>query len=74
MNVDLSGRHLWPLESNLEAEVTDSLNQQGWRSVSTLLLPYGVVLTAKSDAPDFLKDNAGVVLNEWRFTDGWFDV
>ncbi len=74
VNVDLSGRHLWPLESNLEAEVTDSLNQQGWRSVSKLLLPYGLVLIAKPDAPDFLKDNAGVIRNEWTDADGWFDV
>lgn len=74
VNVDLSGRHLWPLESHLQSEVSEALSQQGWRSVSMLFLPYGIVLAAKPDAPDFLKDNAGVVLNEWPFTDGWFDV
>lgn len=74
VNVDLSGRHLWPLESTLEAEVSDALSQQGWCSVSMLFLPYGLVLTAKPDAPDFLKDDAGVILNKWPNPDGWFDA
>ncbi len=74
INVDLSGRHLWPLESQLEADVSDELSRQRWRSVSTLLLPYGIVLAATPDAPDFLKDNAGAIRNEWPHPDGWFDA
>ena len=72
--VDLSDRYLWPLESHLQTEVSEALSQQNWRSVSTLFLPYGLVLSARPSAPEFLKDCAGVISNKWPYADGWFDV
>lgn len=74
VSVDLSGRYLWPLELRHDAEVFGALSRQCWRSVSILFVPYGLVLTAKPDAPDFLKDNTGAILNKWPDPYGWFDV
>lgn len=72
--VDLKGRHLWPLEPALSAEVARILEKQGWRSASMLFVPYGAVLLAQADAPSFLQDKAGLILNEWPHCDGWFDA
>jgi hypothetical protein len=72
--LDLSGRHLWPLDAALETEAADELIRQAWRSVSVVFLPYGVVLTAKADAPPWLKEKRMRVLKKWRGPDGWFDV
>ena len=41
---------------------------------SFVFLPYGVVLAAKRDAPDFLKLRVGRILNEWLYPDGWFEA
>lgn len=71
--VDLANSHLWPLEPRPASAVTDELNRQGWRSVSMLSLPYGAVLTASPNAPEFLKSKAGLILNEWPGPDGWFE-
>lgn len=38
-----------------------------------LAVPYGVVLTASAEAPDFLRVRLGSVLNEWPGPDGWFE-
>lgn len=72
--VDLSGRHLWPLEPSLEAKVADELGGQGWRSVSVLFPPYGIILAVIPSAPDFLKDKVGLILNQWPHPDGLFDA
>ena len=72
--VDLSGRHLWPLEAALEPKTADELTRQGWRSVSMVFLPYGAVLAAKPDAPPWLKDKVKRILHEWPHPDGWFDA
>lgn len=71
--IDLRDRHLWPLEPAPDAEVTDDLNRQSWRSVSMLFVPYGAILIAHPNAPDFLRKRAGHVLNQWPHCDGWFD-
>lgn len=73
VNVDLSGRYLWPLEPALDAKVAEELSRQAWRSVSMLFVPYGVVVIATHDAPEFLKDRDGLILNEWPDPEGWFD-
>lgn len=72
--VDLSGHHLWPLEPQQDSEVTAELDRQGWCSVSFIFAPYGVVLMAKPNAPDFLKDRVGFIQNEWPHLDGGFDA
>ena len=71
--LDLANSHLWPLEPGPASAVTDELNRQGWRSVSMLSLPYGSVLTASSNAPEFLKSKAGLIFNEWPGPNGWFE-
>jgi hypothetical protein len=38
-----------------QAREIDALVQQGWRSVSVVCLPYGMVLSATSGAPAFLR-------------------
>jgi len=43
-----------------------ALKSQGWRSVSILFLPYGIVLTAETDAPDFLRSIEGLLQNSWK--------
>jgi hypothetical protein len=72
--VDLNGRHLRSLEPIMDANATDEIRRQSWRSVTMLFLPYSTVLSAKPDAPDFLKDSAGPILNKWPNPDGWFDT
>lgn len=49
------------------------LQTQGWRSVSMLFVPYGVVLLAAPTAPAIIRAKAGRVLNEWPGLDGLFD-
>ena len=74
VNVDLTGRHLWPLTPGLDARSALVLEKQGWRSVSMLFLPHGAVLATKADAPSFLRDRVGFVLSKWPNCDGWFDA
>lgn len=49
------------------------LEGQGWRSVSILFPPYGIVMSAGAGAPSFLHLLMGRVLNEWRSPDGLFE-
>jgi len=72
--VDIKGHHLFPLEFRLDDETAAKIALQGWRSVSFLFLPYGVVLTAKPTAPEFVRDRLGEILNQWPHPDGWFDA
>jgi hypothetical protein len=71
--VDLHNRHLWPLEPADDARAAAVLQGQGWRSVSMLFVPYGVVLLAAPTAPAVISARAGRVLNEWPGLDGLFD-
>ena len=71
--VDLHNRHLWPLEPADHAQAAVVLQAQGWRSVSMLFVPYGVVLLAAPTAPAVISARAGRVLNEWPAPDGLFD-
>ena len=65
-------RHLWPLEPVPEHH--KDLVQQGWRSVSMIILPYGSVLAACRGASEFLLSRNGQILMEWGRPDGWFDL
>lgn len=71
--IDLHNRHLWPLEPTSNGRAADMLQTQGWRSVSVLFVPYGVVLLAAPTAPAIIRAKAGRVLNEWPGLDGLFD-
>lgn len=53
---------------------TAGLTAQAWRSVSLVFPPYGVVLSATSDASSFLQQMLGRVLMEWSDVDELFDV
>jgi hypothetical protein len=72
--IDLHNRHLWPLEPSGNARAAAMLQTQGWRSVSMLFVPYGVVLLAAPAAPAVIRARAGRVLNEWPGLDGLFDL
>jgi hypothetical protein len=69
--VNLRSRFLDPGISQAD---TSSLETQGWRSVSILFPPYGMVLTAGDDAPDFLRSWVGRALRQWNRLDDLFDT
>jgi hypothetical protein len=71
--IDLHNRHLWPLEPTGHGRALAMLQTQGWRSVSVLFVPYGVVLLAAPTAPAVISARAGRVLNEWPGLDRLFD-
>jgi hypothetical protein len=71
--LDLGGSHLYPSEARGVPEALAELRRQGWRSVSMLAVPYGVVLSASADAPDFLHKRLGLACSEWPGPDGWFE-
>ncbi len=50
------------------------LEEQGWRSVSVLFPPYGIVLCATRDAPSFLKSFVGSPQYQWRDLHELFDA
>jgi hypothetical protein len=49
------------------------LSEQGWRSVSVLFPPYGVVILARDSAPAFLRRLVGKTRKAWRRPGGLFD-
>ena len=51
----------------------EDLEAQGWRSVSMVFIPYAVVMTANSTAPDFLRKRVGQIANAWPEPEGWFE-
>ena len=51
--IDLGGSHLYPAEPGGASDALAELRRQGWRSVSTLALPYGVVLMANAECARF---------------------
>lgn len=52
----------------------DQLSTQGWRSVSLLMPPYGLVLCAQHSASPFLLNLVGQTKSEWPSPDGLFDL
>lgn len=50
------------------------LAAQAWRSVSLIFPPYGIVLSATSDAPGFLQQLLGRVLTEWGDIENLFET
>jgi hypothetical protein len=50
-----------------------ALARQGWRSVSLLCPPYGMVLYAVSGAPDFLRTVTGRLVRQWDSIDTLFE-
>jgi Putative endonuclease, protein of unknown function (DUF1780) len=71
---DVGNSHLYTTEPQDAPDAFAELRRQGWRSVSMLALPYGVVLTASTEAPDFLRARPGSALKEWPGPDGWFEA
>ncbi len=72
--LDLGGSHFYPAEPRGAPEALADLRRQGWRSVSMLAVPYGVVLTADRQAPEFLRARLGSPWSEWPGPDGWFEA
>lgn len=62
------------LEANSPLPNTAQLQHQGWRSVSLLFSPYGVVLLAKEDAPSFLRGAVGMAHMKWANIDTLFEA
>jgi hypothetical protein len=62
------------LKRRSAAQDLDRLNAQGWRSVSIVFPPYGIVLVARRTAPQFLLEVAGKVRKSWRKADGLFET
>ncbi|MGL4262164.1 MAG: hypothetical protein ACRCV5_12565 [Afipia sp.] len=71
--IDLRNRHLWPIKSTGHSQATAILQAQAWRSVSVLVVPYGIVLLAAPTAPEVISARAGLVLNNWPELDGLFE-
>jgi hypothetical protein len=57
--VDIINRYLYPVEFSTEAVC--AIEAQGWRSASTLIVPYATVLFASDAAPAFLRERVGQV-------------
>jgi len=56
-----------------QAPEIEALTLQGWRSVSVLCPPYGMVLYAASGAPAFLRTVTGRLLRQWDNMDTLFE-
>jgi hypothetical protein len=69
--VDLEGMFL---KANSPVTNTHELERQGWRSVSLLFSPYGVVLFAAIDAPIFLQNARGKAFMKWVSIDTLFEA
>lgn len=61
------------LAPNFIVPKVDSLQAQGWRSVSVVFLPYGVVLYAQPNAPVYLYLSQGSLVMAWKRPRGWFE-
>lgn len=71
MYVDLADTFL---EANASIPDTSQLQNQGWRSVSLLFVPYGSVLFANHQAPAFIRAASGQVQMQWQDIDTLFEV
>ena len=65
--------HQGVLAPPAQAPEIGALALQGWRSVSVLCPPYGMVLYAASGAPDFLRTVTGQLLRQWENSDTLFE-
>jgi hypothetical protein len=70
VSVDERWRMLAP---SAQAPEVEALTLQGWRSVSVLCPPYGMVLYAASGAPAFLRQVTGKLLQQWNNVDTLFE-
>jgi hypothetical protein len=61
------------LASPVHAPEIGALVLQGWRSVSVMCPPYGIVLYTASGAPDFLRTVTGRLLRQWDNIDTLFE-
>lgn len=61
------------LATGSRASNLEPLKAQGWRSVSLLFPPCGVVLVVTKTAPEFLKDAAGEVRMKWTKVETLFE-
>lgn len=68
--VNLLARYLKPTATSGD---TSHLEAQGWRSVSVLFPPYGIVAATTADAPALLRAVTGRVLNAWSDPQDLFD-
>lgn len=69
--VNLRGRHL---VSNGISDANENLarvREQGWRSASIVMLPYGIVWFATDSCPEFLTKVQGNILCDNDRADGW---
>jgi len=71
--VNLRHRHLWPAEFDAKSVGLSRVRSQGWRSVSVLMLPYGVVFFSREDGPEFIRTIQGEIRLDPNRTDHWFD-
>lgn len=62
------------LQANASIPDSAKLQCQGWRSVSLLFVPYGVVLFANPHAAAFLRAAIGKAHMEWQNMDTLFEV
>lgn len=69
--INVDDRYLAP-ESDMPS--LRKLQSQGWRSVSFVFSPYGVVLFATPDAPDFLNSIEAGKYMKWSNIETLFDV
>jgi len=69
--VNLTDRYL---AAHSELPNLNKLHLQGWRSVSILFPPYGIILFAKSAAPDFITALKPGQYMEWKDIDTLFEA
>ncbi len=65
--------HACTLAPPAQAPEIGALAVQGWRSVSVLCPPYGLVLYATSNAPPFLRLVTGRLVRQWDNSETLFD-
>jgi len=69
--VNLTNRYL---AAHSELPNMNELHLQGWRSVSLMFPPYGIILFAESAAPDFLAALKPEQYMEWKNIDTLFEA
>ncbi len=70
--INNKGRHP-AIPTTLLADVS-ALRKQGWRSVSVVFPPVGIVLFVEATAPVFLREMVGSVRAEWPSIDTLFEA
>ena len=62
------------LDIRSEVPEYDELINQGWRSASFVIPPFGHVAFCKESGPQFLASLSGQTKQEWKDPDGFFDL